>query len=146
MLLCLVLYGNHGSPLQSIRNILQYSTSTLPNGRNFWGFQKLWDHIQYALWKETFGVSSQTKSPDGLSKCLFTQMYSLGRSLHTYNVHSGRFPQFCPHLVIVVLGIQIRNMKRVFNFYGTWRGVTFEKQMMKIYDFFYLAKSFSHPI
>ena len=33
----------------------------------------------------------------------------------------------------------------VFNFYGTWRQVTFEKLMMKIYDFFYLAKSFSHP-
>ena len=34
------------------------------------------------------------------------------------------------------LGIQIRNMKMVFNIYGTWRLVMFEKLMMKIYDFF----------
>ena len=34
------------------------------------------------------------------------------------------------------LGIQIRNMKMVFDFYCTWRWVTFEKLMMKIYDFF----------
>ena len=34
------------------------------------------------------------------------------------------------------LGIQIRNMKMVFKFYGTWHWVTFEKLMMKIYDFF----------
>ena len=27
-------------------------------------------------------------------------------------------------------------MKMVFNIYGTWRWVTFEKLMMKIYDFF----------
>ena len=44
------------------------------------------------------------------------------------------------------LGIQIQNMKMVFKIYGTWRWVTFEKLMMKIYDFFYLAKLFSHPI
>ena len=44
------------------------------------------------------------------------------------------------------LGIQIGNMKMVFNIYGTWRRVTFEKLMMKIHDFFYLAKTFSHPI
>ena len=44
------------------------------------------------------------------------------------------------------LGIQIRNMKMVFNMHGTWRWVTFEKLMMKIYDFVYLAKSFSHTI
>ena len=52
------------------------------------------------------------------------------------------------HLYIVCrLGIQIRNMKVVFNFYCTWRWVTFEKLMMKIYDFlFYSAKSFSHPV
>ena len=45
-----------------------------------------------------------------------------------------------------MLGIQIRNIKMVFNIYGTWRWVTFEKLMMKIYDFFYLAMSFSHPV
>ena len=39
------------------------------------------------------------------------------------------------------LGVQIQNMKMVFKFYCTWRRVTFEKLMMKIYDFFYLAKS-----
>ena len=44
------------------------------------------------------------------------------------------------------IGIQIRNMKMVFNIYGTWRQVTFEKLMMKINDFFYSAKSFSHPV
>ena len=33
-----------------------------------------------------------------------------------------------------------------FNIYGTWRRVTFEKLMMKIYDFVYSAKSFSHPV
>ena len=34
------------------------------------------------------------------------------------------------------LGIQIRNMKMVFKFYGTYRWVTFEKLVMKIYDLF----------
>ena len=37
------------------------------------------------------------------------------------------------NLVLVSkLGIQIRNMKMVFNIYGTWCRVTFEKLMMKI--------------
>ena len=36
------------------------------------------------------------------------------------------------------LGIQIQNMKVVFNFYCTWRWVMFEKLMKKIYDFFIL--------
>ena len=40
------------------------------------------------------------------------------------------------------LGIQIRNMKTVFNIYGTWRWVMFEKLMMKSYDFFYWDKLF----
>ena len=44
------------------------------------------------------------------------------------------------------LGIQIRNMKMVFNIFGTWRRVTFEKLMMKIYKKIYSAKSFSHPV
>ena len=47
---------------------------------------------------------------------------------------------------ICKIGIQIRNMKMVFNIYGTWRWVTFEKLMMKIDDFFYSAKLFSHPV
>ena len=33
--------------------------------------------------------------------------------------------------------IQIRNMKMDFNIYGTWHRVTFEKLMMKIYDFLF---------
>ena len=33
-----------------------------------------------------------------------------------------------------------------FYFYCTWCWETFEKLMMKIYDFFYSAKSFSHPV
>ena len=53
---------------------------------------------------------------------------------------------FCINSHKYVLGIQIRNMKMVFNFYCTWRWVMFEKLMMKIYGFFNLAKSFSHPI
>ena len=36
------------------------------------------------------------------------------------------------------LGIQIRNMKMFFNIYGTWHWVTFEKLMMKNYDFFFI--------
>ena len=43
--------------------------------------------------------------------------------------------EVCMH-VDTRLGIQIRNMKMVFNFYCTWRWVMFEKLMMKIYDFF----------
>ena len=39
------------------------------------------------------------------------------------------------------LGIQIRNMKMVFNIYGNWRWVMFEKLMMKIYDFFFIRLS-----
>ena len=35
------------------------------------------------------------------------------------------------------IGIQIRNMKMDFNIYGTWRWGTFEKIIMKIYEFFY---------
>ena len=40
-------------------------------------------------------------------------------------------PKYLP-----ILGVQVRNMKMVFNIYGTWRRVTFEKLMMKNYDFF----------
>ena len=47
--------------------------------------------------------------------------------------------------VLCKLGVQVRNVKMVFNIYGTWRRVTFEKLKMKIYNFFYSAKSFSHP-
>ena len=32
-------------------------------------------------------------------------------------------------------------MKMDLNIYGTWRQVTFEKLMMKMYDFFYSAIS-----
>ena len=45
------------------------------------------------------------------------------------------------HIVIYILGIQIRNMKMVFNIYGTWRQVAFEKLMMKIYDIFFIRLS-----
>ena len=34
------------------------------------------------------------------------------------------------------LGVQDRKIKMVFNTRGSWRQVTFEKLMMKIYDFF----------
>ena len=51
--------------------------------------------------------------------------------------------KFCQ---VYLIGVQIRNMKMVFNIYGTWHWVTFEKLMMKIHDFFYSAKSFSHPV
>ena len=36
----------------------------------------------------------------------------------------------------ILIGLQIRNMKMVFNIYGTWRCVMFEKRMMKSYDSF----------
>ena len=39
--------------------------------------------------------------------------------------------------LLPILGIQIRNMKMDLNIYGTWRRVTFEKLMMKIYDFLF---------
>ena len=45
-----------------------------------------------------------------------------------------------------IVGIQIRNMKMVFNIHGTWRRVTFEKLMMKIYDFFIGLSRFSHLV
>ena len=37
---------------------------------------------------------------------------------------------------ILTIGVKVRNMKMNLNIYGTWRRVTFEKLMMKIYDFF----------
>ena len=36
------------------------------------------------------------------------------------------------------VGIQVRNMKMDLNIYGTWRWVTFEKLMMKNYDFIFI--------
>ena len=60
---------------------------------------------------------------------------------------SDSIPQPIPQTIDVPrVGIQIRNMKMVFNFYCTWRWVTFEKLMMKINDFFYSGKFFSHPV
>ena len=38
--------------------------------------------------------------------------------------------------LVPTLGVQVRNMKMVFNIYGDWRRVMFEKLMMEIYDFF----------
>ena len=49
-------------------------------------------------------------------------------------------------LILWRFGVKVRNSKMDFNIYDTWRWVTFENLMMKIYDFFYSAKSFSHPI
>ena len=36
------------------------------------------------------------------------------------------------------LGVKVRNMKMDLNIYGTWHWITFEKLMMKIYDFFFI--------
>ena len=38
--------------------------------------------------------------------------------------------------LLYTLGVKVRNMKMDLNIYGTWHWVTFEKLMMKIYDFF----------
>ena len=51
----------------------------------------------------------------------------------------GQSSSSCTYRYLV--GIQVQNMKMDFNIYGTWHPVTFEKLMMKIYDFFYLAFS-----
>ena len=40
------------------------------------------------------------------------------------------------YYVVCILGVQDRKIKMVFNTGGTWRQVTFEKLMMKIYDIF----------
>ena len=50
--------------------------------------------------------------------------------------HSVLNMAFVYKIVNSRLGIQIRNMKMVFNIFGTWCRVMFEKLMMKIYDFF----------
>ena len=65
--------------------------------------------------------------------------YCLGRCVFA----TGGIYQWKFKILRCVVGIQIRNMKLVFNIYGTWRCVMFEKLMMKIYDFFYSAKLFS---
>ena len=50
---------------------------------------------------------------------------------------SDSIPQPIPQTIDVPrVGIQILNMKMVFDFYCTWRWVMFEKLMMKINDFF----------
>ena len=50
---------------------------------------------------------------------------------HFFACFTGGEKDYIPRI-----GIQIRNMKRVFNIYGTWQRVMFKKLMMKIYDFF----------
>ena len=52
--------------------------------------------------------------------------------------------QWAIHLCI--LGVKVWNMKMDFNTGGTWHWVGQWTLMMKIYDLFYSAKSFSHPI
>ena len=83
-------------------------------------------------WKWTF---LQLKISDSLdfTKVAETHVYCLvlWSSISTMKIYFNNY---------------IRNMKIDFNFYFTWRWVTFEKLMMKIYDFFYSAKSFSHPV
>ena len=55
---------------------------------------------------------------------------------HRYTHSTNYLLQYCS--IFTPLGSTSRNpnMKMVFNIYGTWRWVTFEKLMMKIYDFF----------
>ena len=62
-----------------------------------------------------------------------------GSCLKIESLNCGEFEAYS-------LGVKVRNTKMDSNIYGTWRWVTFEKLMMKIYDFFYSAKSFSHPV
>ena len=68
------------------------------------------------------------------------------RASLTYDSHGKDHLLLDTTYLVPTLGIQIRNMKMVFNINGTWHRVTFEKLMMKIDDFFYSAKSFSHPV
>ena len=72
------------------------------------------------------------------------------QSLHEYSLakcsDGSSAAYYIDKVIYTTFGIQIRNMKMVFNIYGTWHWETFEKLMMKIHDFFYSAKSFSHPI
>ena len=63
-----------------------------------------------------------------------------------FQIRHSSTPKLLFFVYIPTLGVKIRNMKMVFNIYGTWHWVMFEKLMMKIYVFFYSAKSFSHPI
>ena len=56
--------------------------------------------------------------------------------MYLYVIESALKKLYSVYCIQYSLGIQIRNMKMVFNIYGTWRWVTFEKLMMKIYDFF----------
>ena len=44
------------------------------------------------------------------------------------------------------VGVKVRNMKMDFTTGGTWHQVGQWKLMMKIYDFCYLGKLFSHPV
>ena len=52
------------------------------------------------------------------------------------------------NILLSWLGVKVQNMKMDFNTGGTWRWVGQWTLMMKIYDFFffYLAKSFIHPV
>ena len=58
----------------------------------------------------------------------------LNRLLYTTTSHHCCNP--IPQYQCYALGVKVRNMKMVFNIYGTWCRVTFEKLIMKIYLFF----------
>ena len=79
---------------------------------------------------------------------IFLQLNASGRTLDV--VQDTMKPHVNKDLMTVCLdrAVSIRklNMKMVFNIFGTWCRVMFEKLMMKSYDFFNPAKSFSHPV
>ena len=57
----------------------------------------------------------------------------ISSGFRSHNNVSASFTFLLSIIFLRKLGIQIRNMKMVFNFYCTWCWVTFEKLMMKIY-------------
>ena len=74
-------------------------------------------------------VASTRFSPRLLLACLHAAA-AVGKIYTNWPISSA----LC--IALSQLGVQIRNMKMVFNTGGTWRRVTFETLMMKIDEFF----------
>ena len=131
-----------------IFGLLFYCPSRWFGGTQKWGNTK----IKRPFWsiKSLMSYSRQL-----LTQSWFRIIMNMNGRIMTplINTESGSmYKDFRPFSTICLIqwshgsvGIKVQNMKMDFNIYGTWRRVG-QWTLMMINDFFYSAKSFSHPL
>ena len=129
----------HSKPLAELRNSY-WMIQKLGVG----GFGKVY-LIRHRESREFRAAKHQKWTNSDVPKLIRREVLVLRKLVYKVSTNEIVFGLFVFLLLVVselclfwlpILGIQIRNMKMVFNICGTWHRVMFEKLRMKIYDFF----------